>query len=358
MAHISTTARKYRKRTRQFIHDRMNSITYRNSDKWSLHNPVTNTTVEMDALGLEGMLYSMVPSARECEYKYGLGVARLLFTYDQMNNGYKDAARLNDIIKIITSAHSHEWDSDLRGMETRELVDFFYNETKMLDNVSKNELSNKLFVRNEEYEIRFIPDFETAQQYKNHTSWCITSSEAMWKSYSDDGLNNVYFIAKKGFETVEPTNENAKDEYGLSLISVIIRPYGSIAFCTGRYNHSLGGNDSLLNALELSELIGANLYELCPPKNGDEIEKIIFQKWTVVEPDEVAINKGWKKLKKQNGIQYGIYCNLDNYIYTYYDPEKQYLVFDKVKEFDENGLAIVELNRKFNLINKNGDLVL
>ena len=47
-------------------------------------------------------------------------------------------------------------------------------------------------------------------------------------------------------------NVSKTDEYGLSMISVIVRPYGSMAFCTGRYNHQLGGNDSLLSAKEVS----------------------------------------------------------------------------------------------------------
>ena len=352
MAHISTTARKYRKQTREFIRKRMRDLTGR-TDKWTFTNPVNNERSELDALGVEGLLYSIVPAAREHNFKYGEGAARLMFTHDQINSGYKDASSLNDVIKIITSVHSHEWDSNLRDMSMRELVDFFHNETKHLDDATILEIASLNLTPNEDYEIRLIPDFESAKEYSKHTTWCITSSESMWKSYSNDGMNNVYFILKKGFENIEKINQSCKDEYGLSMISVIVRPYSSMAFCTGRYNHALNGNDSLLTTRELSELIGRNFYEVCKPKTGKELEEIIFRNWEIIEPDSIAIAKGWKKLKKTEKNYYG-----SPTIQTYYDPERQYIVFDKVNEFDENGLAVVELNRKYNLINRNGDLIL
>lgn len=353
MAHISTTARKFRKQTRTFISKRMKELTGR-ENKWTLLNPVTNQNVELDSLGMEGLLYSIVPAAREAEYKYGEGVARLMLTYDQMNNGYKDASDLNDIIKIITAAHIHEWDSNLRDMTVRELVDFFHNETKHLDDATKDELAALSFEVNNDYEIKFIPDFETAKTYSEYTTWCITTSESMWKSYTNDGMNNVYFILHKNFKTTPKTDISAKDEYGLSMLSVIVRPYGTMCFCTGRYNHALAGNDSLLTTKELSALIGRNYYEVCLPKTGVEIEEIIFKNWDVVESDSVALHKGWKKILKKPTDHL---LNTGK-VYTYYDPEKRYLVFDKVYEFDSNDLAIVELNKKYNLINRRGDLML
>lgn len=353
MAHISTRARKNRKQTRAFINERMEVLTGR-KHKWSMLNPVTGNSEELDALGMEGLLYSIIPAAREVEFKYGLAAARLMFTYDQMNSGYRDSSRLNDVIKIVTSAHSHEWDSDLRGYSLRELIDFFHNETKHLDDITKEELSELTLILNEDYEVRLIPDFQTAKEYANYTTWCITSSEAMWNSYSNDGINNVYFVVKKGFEVLEPINYEAKDEYGLSMISVIVRPYGTMGFCTGRYNHGLNGSDSLLTTKELSKLLGRNYYTTFLPKTCDEIEKIIFKHWEEVEGDSVTLNKGWKRIKR---VKENHWRNSET-IYTYYDPDKQYLVFDEVKEFDCNGLAVVQLNGKYNLINLKGDLIL
>ena len=351
MAHISTTARKFRKQTREIITKQMHDITYK-TEGWEFLNPVTNETVIANAIDVEGILYSMVPAARDAEYKYAPGAARLMFSYNEIQSNYRNASDLNDVIKIITAAHTHEWDSDLRGMSVRELKDFFYNEVKQLNDTDKEEIAKLQLVPNEEYEIKHIKDFHEAEEYKNYTSWCITIIQHMWDSYSANGMNNVYFVLRKGFKELQPTNTSKTDEYGVSMISVIVRPYGSLAFCTGRYNHQLDGNDSLLTIKEISELIGRNYFDVFLPKTGKELEEIIFKAWEEIEPDFVCVNKGWKRLKKtETGWSKGE-------IYTYYDPEKMYLVFDKVNEPDAYGLRVVELNNKYNLINMYGDLIL
>jgi len=351
MAHISTTARKFRKQAREVIAKQLYSLTYKENE-WDFLNPVTNKTIKANALDVEGILYSMVPAAREAEYKYAQGVARLLFNHDEIHSNYKNASDINDVIKIITCAHTHEWDPDLRGMSARELKDFFHSETRQLNDVDREEISALNLMPNENYEIKLIKNFDEAQEYNKYTTWCITSSKQMWDSYSANGLNNVYFILKRGYAELMPTNESKTDDYGLSMISVIVRPYGSIAFCTGRYNHQLNGNDSLLSAKEISELIGRNYFEVFLPKSGKELEKIIFDAWTEVESDEICKIKGWKRIKQTTTG-----WNAST-IYTYYDPEKMYLVFDKVNEPDNYGIRVVELNHKYNLINKNGDLML
>ena len=71
-------------------------------------------------------------------------------------------------------------------------------ETRQLNDTDKDEIAN-ILIPNEEYEIVHIKNFEEAKPYHAYTSWCITSSEQMWDSYSANGLNNVYFILKKGF---------------------------------------------------------------------------------------------------------------------------------------------------------------
>ena len=351
MAHISTTARKFRKQAREIIVKQLYDITHK-KEGWDFLNPVTNEKVKANAIDVEGILYSMVPAARECEYKYAQGVARLLLTYDEIQNNYRSASVINDVIKIITSAHTHEWDPDLRGMSTRELKDFFHKETRQLNDSDREEISAMLLKPNPEYEVKHIKSFEDAEQYKGNTTWCITSSKQMWDSYSANGLNNVYFILKRGFKNIEPTNTSKVDEYGLSMISVIVRPYGSMAFCTGRYNHQLGGNDSLLSTKEISQLIGRNYFDVFLPKTGKELESIIFKSWEEVEPDTICKIKGWKLIRK---VDQGWSKTIT---YTYYDPEKMYLVFDKVNEPDKYGLRVVELNHKYNLINEMGDLIL
>ena len=356
MAHISTTARKFRKLTRNVITENLTKLTGR-KDKWYFFNPIDNKNVELNALGIEGMLYSMVPAAREADFKYGQAVARLLLTHEEIESNYRSASELNDIIKIITSAHVHEWDPNLRNLSVRELRDFFHNESKSLNECDKETLTRMKFTPNADYDIVEIPNFEEASKYKNYTTWCITSSSSMWDSYSANGINKIYFVLKKNFKDMVQPNENCdkKDEYGTSMISVIVRPIGSLAFCTGRYNHGFGGNDALFDVVELSELIGRNYYDTFLPKTGKELEDAIFQSWVEIEPDEICIRKGWKFLKQEQTK--GAWCS-GKTKYTYYDPEMFYLVYDSVGQPDQYGNRVVELNRKYNLINKLGELML
>ena len=41
---------------------------------------------------------------------------------------------------------------------------------------------------------------------------------------------------------------------------------GSLAYCTCRWNHDNGGSDSVMNAQELSNVLGGSVFKLCPPK--------------------------------------------------------------------------------------------
>jgi len=89
----------------------------------------------------------------------------------------------------------------------------------------------------------------------------------MWDSYTSDGLNKVYFAYKPNFKEVSRiTGKNAPlDEYGLSLISIIVDPWENLRAVTTRWNHDNGGSDQAMDARQLSKLLGGNVFGLCPP---------------------------------------------------------------------------------------------
>ena len=353
MSYINTTARKNRKLTRKTITEIMNRMSYK-KDKWNFFNPVSNETVELDSLGVEGMLYGMVPFAREADFKYGQGVARILLSHSEIESNFTNANRLNEIIKIIISAHQNEWDNNLNNSSLRDLIKLFHGEVQELTNEEKEELNNTQFIPNNLFDIVHIKDFVQAQEYKSYTSWCITSNESMWDNYTADGMNNVYFILHKDYKKMVPLNLDKKDAYSLSMVCVIVRPRGALAFCTGRYNHSNGANDNLLTIKEISELIGRNYYTVFLPKEGEELKNAIFRKWKEIEGDSVSKVKGWVKVEKVDGkCQYP-----PKVTQTYYDPELLYLIYDEVSDVDEYGNRIVKLNNKYNIINEKGDLLL
>jgi hypothetical protein len=143
----------------------------------------------------------------------------------------------------------------------------------------------------------------------------------MYSSYTCDGINQIYFCLKHGFEDIKPNvGENAPlDEYGLSMLSIIVNEEGELAYCTTRWNHDNEGDDSAMNAVEISEVVNVNFYEVFKPNT----------KW------KDTINNAKSRLS--NGES----------------PEK---IFDRVSNF-KDGCAVVSLNKKYNFINENGELL-
>jgi hypothetical protein len=145
--------------------------------------------------------------------------------------------------------------------------------------------------------------------------------ENMYDSYTCDGINQIYFCLKHGFEDIKHVvGENSPlDEYGLSMLSIIVNEDGELAYCTTRWNHDNGGNDSAMDAVEISKAVNANFYEVFKPNT----------KW------KDMVNNAKQRLA--NG-------------------ESPKEIFDYVDEFIE-GYAKVELNDKWNCINKNGEII-
>jgi hypothetical protein len=145
--------------------------------------------------------------------------------------------------------------------------------------------------------------------------------EDMFDNYTCDGINQIYFCLRNGFENEKPiAGKNAPlDNYGLSMISVIVNENGELAYCTTRWNHENGGNDGVMSAKKISQVVGVNFYQVFKPNN----------KW--VETLENA------KHRIANGEP------LDS-------------VFDEIGEFKE-GLARIKLNKKFNFIKSNGEFL-
>lgn len=77
-------------------------------------------------------------------------------------------------MKILTSAHAGEYDSNLNGLSYSDLDSKFKGTIqKNLDNEIAA-LKNQKFKRDASYMIVPIPDFKTAKRYGKWTSWCVT----------------------------------------------------------------------------------------------------------------------------------------------------------------------------------------
>jgi len=249
--------------------------------------------------------------------KFILGVTRM-FCDGELRTA-NDIGNLNSTLKLVASdAHINEYDRNLNGMSCQELVQRFSK--AMSDNLEaeKAEIGKMVFNTPSDYEIVRIDSFEQAEEYGDYVSWCVTHDENMFDSYTSDGINQFYFCLRNGFENVEevPSEGCPLDEYGLSMIAVSVNENGMLNTCTCRWNHDNGGDDSIMNAKEVSQVIGMNFFDVFKPNNK------------------------WKDL-------------LTNAIQRLGNGEDPRTIFDSVDYFRE-GFARVNLNDKYNFINQEG----
>lgn len=278
-----------------------------------------------EAMKVLGAIKHDIANVRLAQSKFLLGVTRL---YD--NGNLRDGHNIMSINKLLhliaSDTHVNDYDSNLNGMSLTDL------ETR-LEGLGRQEVEDRttyldsLEYTNNGYEMVRVPDFETAKQYGDYTSWCVTHKQNMYNNYTHNGLGLFYFFLKNGFEEIEAVEGEGcpLDEYGLSMIAVSVNDDGTLNTVTCRWNHDNGGNDSIMDDEKLSLIVGGNIYRMCKPYTDEELKA-----------------KGLIPFKKvPELLAQGV------------DPRE---IFDDIDDFDE-GCAEVQLNGKFNFITTDGRLL-
>ena len=232
--------------------------------------------------------------------KFILGVTRI-----SVNNELKDGSdisKLNRIIDIIINGHYEDYDRNLNNMSKEELFMRFSSEDRALSKAQRDEVNNLAITSNTDYNIVKIDSFDEATNYNKFMykkdPWCITYSEDNYNAYTANETNQIYFCLKNGFDKIKPIiGENCPlDDYGLSMISVIVDDEGNLLYSTTRWNHSNGGNDNALNASQISKIMNVNFFDTFKPnekfKNTvKEIEQRLANKQSIKESVDVIISK-------------------------------------------------------------------
>ena len=268
-----------------------------------------------------GKMQHDIPNVRMNNCKYFLGVTRMIME-KQLTNG-ENIMKLNDILKYINNNESlnTSFDRNLNGLSFEKLSE---QTSEGMEQAYKSErerlYSTDFGERNTSYNIVKINDFEEASEYGKYTPWCVTHEIKAFNDYTNNGICVFYFCLKDGFESIpEKIGENCPlDEYGLSMIAVCVDENGKCKTVTCRWNHNNGGNDNVMSTEELSRLLGVNFYEVFKPST-------VFK----------------EKLEKALSLA----------------KKGDFSGFDNIDNFDKNGLAKVELNDKFNLIDTNGNFI-
>ena len=216
--------------------------------------------------------------------KFVLGVTRM-FCDGQITNS-NTVLELNTTLKLIVEGgHYNEYDRNLNGLSAQDLIDRFSTTRQYLSCKEKEEINNMTFEGDSDYDIVRIDSFEQAHQYHAHTTWCVTQKERAFKSYTDLGNNQFYFCLRKDWDRPRMypiVNDNEEDtstpldDYGLSMIAVSVNENGELNTCTSRWNHDHGGNDSIMNAVQISKLVNRNFFETFKPNPAwtDKVNKI------------------------------------------------------------------------------------
>ena len=267
-----------------------------------------------------------VPSLKFDKDKFLLGVCRCVT--DRQLSDALSIFHINDILNYIHCAgHTDDFDENLNGKSVNELYEMFREPIKQMIEKDKLRSASQQFNGGSQYRIIPINSYEEAKPYGKYTPWCVTHAQKNFDGYTECG-ERFYFCLKDGFENVPRNDDGAPlNEYGLSMISVLVKPDGNLFVTTTRYNHDFNGenNPELHTAEQLEKVLNVPFYQTFKPYTREELHArgiILF--------DEV-----------QELLDAGT------------PPEK---IFQNVGRFSE-GFAWVRLNGKWNYIDKNGKLL-
>ena len=203
--------------------------------------------------------------------KYLKGIARMCVNYA---NGDPNLAKefLNDSIDTFDTYLNYvkevrkkqdnptKFDSDfMNKISYQEVKDFAEKYQKELDKKSKDELS-KMEFDSSNYELVPINSYEEFHSKfggrltgdgssdkaagRGGTAWCHANGEDTYNSWinRDKGGNKFFVLMNKDFKDIpfnEKTNEElvGKDDYGNSLIAILVDRYGNLKYATLRCNH-------------------------------------------------------------------------------------------------------------------------
>lgn len=186
--------------------------------------------------------------------------------------------RLSSYLQIISMGHRTEYDRHLTNVETGERLTFDRMDAMYGDMLDANfeELKARLAAieyGDRRYEIIWLRDFGVARSFSKFTrygdrsiTWCHLENEGMFRHYERQGTVRLYLAVLPGFDRMTPDDP----EFGESMLGIDIGPGGRLIHVNNRWNHErdsvdLRKGDNKYSPEELSVLLGAPYYELCPP---------------------------------------------------------------------------------------------
>ena len=289
--------------------------------------------------------------------KFILGVTRMYL--DGQLSDATTIANLNSTLKYVGDpTHINEYDRNLNGMPAQDLIDRFAPVRMQDMEKDKAELGRTQYTAKNEYKVVRIDSFEQARQYGKYNDWCLAQpdGENMYDSYTSEGINQLYIILRDGFENEPRVSgpDTPYDSYGLSMMTVIVDPYGQMTQSTTRWNHANGSNDSAFTPKSMSEVIGRNFYEVFRPntKFKDGLENALNRLRNGEDPSVVFKwvgdeNEGMLPVEFMGKMNY---LTKDNRILM-----NQWV--DEARKFREGFGCVYVIGKNYNFVNAKGQII-
>lgn len=301
--------------------------------------------------------------------EYVMGLARISIGELKMfdSNAENDTALLKQVVLFLHNSSDEQlksqYDGNLNGLDFYTLVNQLNGARRAFNAANRARLKGKTMpVGASNYRVVVINSAEEAAKYGRYTSWCVTHSKDNYEGYTEGG-RRFYFCLRNGFESVpRQVGEGCPlDDYGLSMISVLVDPEGEPNVITTRWNHENDGenNENLHTAQEVQEVTGIDFYATFKPYSLEQLTAMGIIPFYAVQD---MLDKGAEPKDVFSTIskeQYGFRRVYLNRKFNFINGENKLLCnrwFDYVWRFNE-GFAEVKLNGKYNFINTEGELL-
>jgi len=296
--------------------------------------------------------------------KYIIGLARIgigELGYFTSTANQSDLALLKQLVLFAYNNEevNKELDSNLNNMTFDELKVMLNDRRKKYNEANKSKLSSKK-VSSKGYNVVPILSKEQAEQYGEYTSWCITHGS--YSSYTENG-SRFYFCLKNGFENVKKETGDGcpLDDYGLSMVSVLVDMDGEPTIITTRWNHEHDGenNEHLHTAEQVQEMLGIPFYQTFKPYTKEELKELGIVSFDEAkerleageDPSDIfdavtEFSDGFARVRLN-----------DKWNFIYNGKLMSDKWFGAVSDFDKDGFSMVILNDKMNIIDIHGKLL-
>lgn len=197
-------------------------------------------------------------------------------------------SRLKKALEFITTNFNdrNKVDNYLNNKSLAEIYAAYGEAIAKNKDLENKKLATQDFNNEHKYKIIRIDSFTDAKNYYEYTNpksrWCLTYSLTNYRDYTENNTYAMYFCLRDDIDSVAyEVGENCPlDEYGKSMLCVIVDTEGDLATFTTRWNHkdangkAVPADNGVGDKLTVSNIVGVNFNKVFKPYTPEELEEI------------------------------------------------------------------------------------